>query len=352
MAPSPRLNRANHWRSNRELHRLRLARPAARPLTSLMSPHLNRRNFLTRSALASAGVAVAAPAAETAPRVLACSKGSMPTGKIGKLTVSRLVSGGNLISGWAHSRDLHYVPSLMRHYNTDEKVMDTLQLLEEHGVNTIISDPRERPMNVFSRYWKERGGKIQWIAEGHPSADDWKTNLRQSVDFGASAIYIQGAIGDRWLKEGRLDLLGNCVEFIKSQGVPAGIGAHKLEVVTQAEKNRYGAEFYVKTLHHQKYWSSRRADQTLDVIDNPADNYWDMASERTVAFMQEVEKPWIAFKVLAAGAIRPESGFRYAFENGADFICVGMFDFQVEENVKLARTLVQQTQNRERAWMA
>jgi hypothetical protein len=84
------------------------------------------------------------------------------------------------------------------------------------------------------------------------------------------------------------------------------------------------------------------------VVDNPADNYWDMTPERTVAFMQEVEKPWIAFKVLAAGAIRPESGFRYAFENGADFICVGMFDFQVEENVKLAKSVIQQTQNRER----
>lgn len=285
-------------------------------------------------------------------KVAANSKGSMPTGKIGKLTVSRLISGGNLISGWAHSRDLHYVPSLMRHYNTDEKVLDTLQLMEEHGVNAIISDPRERPMNLFRRYWKERGGRIQWIAEGHPSAEDWKTNLKTSIDFGASAVYVQGVIGDRWLKEGRLDLLGNCVQFVKSQGVPGGIGAHKLEVIMEAEKNGYGAEFYVKTLHHQKYWSCRRPDQNLDVVDNPADNYWDMSPERTVAFMQEVEKPWIAFKILAAGAIRPESGFRYALQNGADFICVGMFDFQVADNVRLAHTVLEETKHREREWMA
>jgi hypothetical protein len=284
--------------------------------------------------------------------VEAGSKGTMPTGKIGKLTISRLISGGNLISGWAHSRDLHYVPSLMRHYNTDEKVLDTLQLLEEHGVNAIISDPRERPMNLFRRYWKERGGRMHWIAEGHPSAEDWKTNLKTSIDFGASAVYVQGVIGDRWLKEGHLDLLGSCVEFVKSQGVPAGIGAHKLEVIMAAEKNGYGAEFYVKTLHHQKYWSARRPEQELDVVDNPADNYWDMEPERTVAFMQEVEKPWIAFKILAAGAIRPESGFRYALANGADFICVGMFDFQVAQNVQLAKTVLGETEHREREWMA
>ncbi len=324
-----------------------------------MSAKLNRRTFITHSALASAGMTVAShadatPAANPSPsaKVAADSKGSMPTGKIGKLTVSRLISGGNLISGWAHSRDLHYVPSLMRNYNTDEKVLDTLQLLEEHGVNAIISDPRERPMNLFRRYWKERGGRIQWIAEGHPSADDWQTNLKTSIDFGASAVYVQGVIGDRWLKEGCLDLLGKCVEFVKSQGVPAGIGAHKLEVIMDAEKNGYGAEFYVKTLHHQKYWSCRRPDQNLDVVDNPADNYWDMSPERTVAFMQEVEKPWIAFKVLAAGAIRPESGFRYALQNGADFICVGMFDFQVGDNVRLAQTVLEETKHREREWMA
>ena len=133
-----------------------------------MNSKLNRRSFLTRSVIASAGAGLAvsvtsasaqtaAPAA-AAPKVAPSSKGSLPTGKIGKLTVSRLISGGNLISGWAHSRDLHYVPSLMRAYNTEEKVLDTLQLMEERGVNTIIADPRKNVMGIFARYWKERGG--------------------------------------------------------------------------------------------------------------------------------------------------------------------------------------------------
>lgn len=325
-----------------------------------MKSKLNRRHFLTHSVLASAGATVTAVAAEpplaappsAAPRVQPGSKGTLPMGRIGRLQVSRLISGGNLISGWAHSRDLHYVPALMRSYNTEEKVLDTLQTLEEHGVNTVIADPRKKPMDVFARYWKERGGRIQWIAEGHPGVDDWKTNIQQSIEFGAAAVYVQGVIGDRWYKEERLDLLGKCVEFVKARGVPAGIGAHKLEVIIESEKRNFGAEFYMKTLHHANYWSSRRPDQTADVIDNRADNYWDLDPARTVAVMQEIRKPWIAFKVLAAGAIRPESGFRHAFENGADFICVGMFDFQVEANVKLVKTLLRETESRERAWMA
>ncbi len=326
-----------------------------------MNRKFDRRRFLHRSVLASASVGVATsttqgaePSNATTPssRVAPNSKGRLPTGKIGKLTVSRLISGGNLISGWAHSRDLHYVPSLMRAYNTEEKVLDTLQLLEEHGVNTIIADPRKKPMDIFQRYWTERGGRIQWIAEGHPEAGDWKTNLKQSIDFGASAVYVQGVIGDKLYKQGQLELLGKCVEFIKSHGVPGGIGAHKLEVIQESEKSGYDADFYVKTLHHGQYWSARRPDQKLDVVENNADNYWDLEPQKTIAFMQGVDKPWIAFKILAAGAIRPESGFRYAFENGADFVCVGMFDFQVEQNVALARKFIDDCQNRERAWIA
>ncbi len=315
-----------------------------------------RRGFIARAVVVSAGAAASAAGASaesgTRATVVAGCKGTMPTGKIGKLTVSRLISGGNLISGWAHSRDLYYVPSLMRAYNTEEKVLDTLQLLEEHGVNTLIADPIKKPKDILARYWKERGGKMQWIAEGHPDMEDWKTNIAQSIDFGAAAVYIQGVKSDQFLKAERLDLLGKCVEFIKSKGVPGGIGAHKLDVIVQSEKNNYGADFYVKTLHHSSYWSCRRPEQKDDVVDNRADNYWDMEPERTAAFMQEVQKPWIAFKVLAAGAIRPESGFKYAFANGADFICVGMFDFQVEQNVSLVRTLLPQVQTRERAWMA
>jgi hypothetical protein len=180
--------------------------------------------------------------------------------------------------------------------------------------------------------------------------DDWKTNLQQSIDFGAAAIYIQGVKSDQFHKAGRFELVGKCVEFIKSQGVPGGIGAHKPEVIIESQKNQFNADFYVKTLHHTNYWSTRRPDQTADVVDNPADNYWDLDPKKTIAFMQEVEKPWIAFKVLAAGAIRPESGFRYAFENGADFICVGIFDFQVEENAALVRKLLPEMRNRERGW--
>ena len=63
-------------------------------------------------------------------------------------------------------------------------------------------------------------------------------------------------------------------------------------------------------------------------------------------------KPWVAFKVMAAGAIPPQMAFPFAYRSGADFIVAGMFDFQVENDVKLAIESLQKAKNRQRPWRA
>jgi len=107
------------------------------------------------------------------------------------------------------------------------------------------------------------------------------------------------------------------------------------------EKAGITPDFYVKTLHANNYWSSRQSGQDKDVIENyGVDNYWCTDPQETIRYMSEMTRPWIAYKVLAAGAIHPKAGFKHAFENGADFALVGMFDFQVAENVSFANQLL------------
>jgi hypothetical protein len=82
------------------------------------------------------------------------------------------------------------------------------------------------------------------------------------------------------------------------------------------------------------------------------DNMFCHDHEETVAFMQDVKVPWIAFKVLAAGAIPAQDGLKYAFESGADFVCLGMFDFQVEQDAQLTLKAIAESASRKRPWIA
>ena len=56
-------------------------------------------------------------------------------GKMGGQEFSRVMLGGNLIGGYAHSRDLAYVSTLTRRYNTDSKIRETLEMAEAQGIN-------------------------------------------------------------------------------------------------------------------------------------------------------------------------------------------------------------------------
>lgn len=281
------------------------------------------------------------------------SKASLPMGTIGKVKISRLICGGNLISGFAHSRDLIYVSNLLKAYFTEEKIMETWAQSEQHGINTMIFGPDDKQAVGIYKKYRARGGKIQFIGQLCPQKNKIADCIKEAVDVGVVGVGLVGNYGDAWTREESVDKIGEFVSIAKSQGIIAGVNGHELRTIMTVEKAGIKPDYYMKTLHNTNYWSKQRPDQMKEVIDNYGiDNYWCMDPEGTIRFMQELERPWIAFKVLAAGAIHPQAGYKYAFENGADFCAVGMFDFQIGENVTIANAVLKETTNRERAWMA
>ena len=336
-----------------------------------MSRRIDRRGFLKSSVLAGGAALAALPSFEeralsaeldgggkAGPSAPGAARAEIPKGRIKGLEISRVIGGGNLMGGWAHSRDLIYVSPLIKAYHTDEKVLETFRLAEQRGVNAFLTNPVSgRLVNTHRR----AGGKLKWISDcgAGPLLDSIKT----SVDSGADAVYVQGGICDQLVRDGRMKALESAFAFMKDQLVPSGLGAHSLETVRKCVEAGFDPDFWVKTLHRDDYWSATPASgrAPYDEVsgfqadhDRHHDNMWCRDAKDTIAFMAGLKKPWIAFKVLAAGAIHPRDAFQWAFESGADFICAGMFDFQIVEDTDIAAAALAAVMEKGRArpWMA
>jgi uncharacterized membrane protein YphA (DoxX/SURF4 family) len=287
-------------------------------------------------------------------------KGRVPVGKIKNVEISRIIPGGNLVAGFAHARDLIYVSNMIKNYFTDEKVIETLWLYEACGINTTIMRTDDQTIRILEKY-RKRGGKIQWLAQTYPDGEDF-TNINKAIDAGAIGAFVMGGIADRLVAENRPDQLAAPIEFIRNQGLIAGTAGHAIQVPMACMKQGIEVDFFMKTFHHDKYWSAHPSENRREFmhdIDESSldrnhyhDNLWCPSADEVAAFFRESKVPWIAYKVLAAGAIDPEEGFRYAFQHGADFICVGMFDFQVIPNANIVYDLMNQGLKREREWFA
>jgi hypothetical protein len=333
---------------------------------------VDRRGFLKGSVAASAGVTLGlasfeeqnllAKMAESGGRPkesrAGAVAGKMQYGQIKNLKISRVFCGGNLIGGWAHSRDLMYVSDLVKAYHTDDKVFQTFEQAEEMGINTVLTNPVSD--RVINRYWNERGGKILWFSDC-ASGKDIKEGIKRSVDGGAHGVYVQGGLADKAVRDGKVAALGEALEYIKELKVAGGLGAHDLETIKACVKAGFKPDFWVKTIHPDNYWSATPKEnrKEFDVIGSNSrdhnqfhDNMYCRNPEETIEYMKGLEEPWIGFKVLAAGAIPPQGGFKFAFEAGADFLCVGMFDFQVREDALIAQRVLAGEIKRARPWRA
>jgi len=297
-------------------------------------------------------------------------KGELPKGKIGKHEISRLVAGGNLIGGWSHARDLIYTDTLFKAYNTEQKVYETLILAEQAGINTINLGFPSNPL--LAKYKKMTGSKIKVITQVGPKLNNnelskvgshtdkklFFENIDKAIDFGVDIIQVQGNWCDWLVRDNKIEVIHEMLEHIHQQGFTAGLGAHSVESLIACADQGIIPDYYMKTMHHDQYWSAHPRENRIPFeVDgkNHLDhnkfhnNIFCLFPERTVEFVSKATVPVMGFKVLAAGAIEPKDGFQWAYDNGADFICVGMFDFQVVSNVNTAINCLGKT-NRTREW--
>jgi hypothetical protein len=122
--------------------------------------HITRRDLLQGSAVAAAAAAFCS-VGEAATKASSTTK--LPTIKLGKLSVSRLILGSNPFFGFSHqSQELD---EEMRRYHTSERIKMVLDQAADHGINAVAAPPYEHWIKLFQEYIKS-GGKLRiWIAQ-------------------------------------------------------------------------------------------------------------------------------------------------------------------------------------------
>jgi len=184
----------------------------------------------------------------------------------------------------------------------------------------VASPPEERWLKIWGDYRARNGRLRHWLSQCDRGPEFMTADLARSVKAGASAVFIQGARVEDQFKAGRVDVLLSWIERIKSAGLPAGAAAHWPEVHPELQRRKFPLDFYYQCLFNV----------------SKAESYAPAEREKAVETIAVLEKPVIAYKILAAGRLPASEGFEYAFSHikPKDGVCVGIYAQKAVDQIR------------------
>jgi len=248
----------------------------------------------------------------------------MPTIKLGDLEVSRLILGSNPFFGFAHKPG--DVGKRMKDFYTEERIMAVMDQAADLGITAVWTPCYDHWIRLWDRY-RERGGKLTvWIGQPDPQPGQMKAHITACAKHGGKAVCIQGCRVDEQIAKGRFDVVRGWLDHVHSLGLPAGIATHRPTTHLEAEDKGLPTDFYHQCLYQPE-------------------NYSPKCLELALAAVAKLDKPVVAYKVLAAGRLLPRDAFPRLFGRlrPKDGLCVGVFPEddpgQLIENARLTRQL-------------
>jgi hypothetical protein len=295
-----------------------------------------RRTFLQSAAL-TAGLTGIASSLEAQKPVrqgpvdsVLNSEIKVPKLKFGKVEISRLILGANPFYGYAHFNQI--LSNVMKEWYTEAKVVEVLQQCEKYGINGYNYVHSERAQVDWEQYLA-RGGRMHLICQGTTDDPAQIVNAVKPL-----AVFVQGERTDNAFRAGRMDTIRDYCKKLRDMGVAmVGVGSHIPEVLAMVENQGWDVDFYAGCVYNR-----RRTDEELrnllggELPEMSSEVYLQDDPPRMYRVLQQIQKPCLAFKILAAGRVRsPEAAFKRAFESikKTDFVIVGMFP-RIKDEVK------------------
>jgi hypothetical protein len=308
-------------------------------------PSTTRRDFLNQAVGLAACIGATVPVAAEAADPPAKAEPLLPTVKLGKHEVTRLIIGGNPVYGYSHFNRL-----LSQHqsdWHTPEHVAALLKRCELAGVNCWQNSYAERSLKDIDAY-REAGGKMHWLCLGKPDWDQHPENIADAAKHKPIGIAPHGALAERLHREKKLDTLTDILKKIRDTGVLVGLSAHNPALIELSEEKGWGVDYYMCCL----YYLTRPREEFQKVLGDTlplGEIYLPTDPPRMFKAVKAAKKPCLVYKVLAAGRrvgnkAEIRDCFKTALENikPTDAMIVGMyqqFGDQVGDNAAAVREL-------------
>ena len=300
-----------------------------------------RREFLQKATGMAVGVGAAATArgGEPSPDSL------LPTIKLGRHAVTRLIVGGNPVYGHSHFNKL--LSQHLTEWHSPERVVALLARCEQAGINTWQNSYDQRTLQDLDRY-RAAGGKMHWLCLGKPDWDRFPDRIDDAARREPIGIAPHGALAERLHRARKIDTLTDLLKRIRDQGVLVGLSAHNPAVIELAEEQAWDVDYYMCCL----YYLTRPRPEYAALLGNDlplGELYLPSDPARMFQVVKQVQRPCLVYKVLAAGRrVGSLNEVRACFQTAlanikpTDAMIVGMyqqFGDQVGENAAIVREL-------------
>ncbi|TFG71307.1 MAG: hypothetical protein E4H27_04905 [Anaerolineales bacterium] len=264
----------------------------------------------------------------------------MPTVPLGPHTISRLILGANPINGGSHLS--RFVNNQMKHYFTENHIMDILANCESLGINTWQSGPGNLPQ--YQAYINS-GGKMHYIALAQQS-ESMPDMLEKLAEAGTIGVAHHGEVTDVFWKTGQMDKVHEYTKHIRDSGMLVGVSTHIPDVVDYIVSAGWDVDFFMCCVY-ERHRTPEELKAMLGHIPLPLKEvYLTSDPPRMYRAMRQTDIPCLAFKILAAGRLCDqqewvEQAFEEAFSEIKvnDAVIVGMYP-EYEDQPALNAALV------------
>jgi len=267
--------------------------------------------------------------------------------------LTRMIVGDNPQTGHSYIEDIT-TGTEMKAFYTPEKVLETLFTIQDAGYNAIL--PLSTPDNLrILKEFRRQGGKLEIIFQPY-TAESLEENLPKMMELEPFGIYHQGTTTDLLSEQGDFDRIHANLALLRRAGVKVGLGTHVPETVLRSEAEGWDVDFYLFCMYNAR--RGRVGEQSGFITGKPKTHLVFRPEDRFDAYqvVRQVQKPFIAYKILAGGQIfyghQPEEFpavaekfIRETYENikPGDLTCVGVFQRdsdQARTNAEIVRKLL------------